>query len=190
LNIPGELLVTYIYRDIFYISDTDFDLCLSASQILNTENAGGNSTVSETLSMECLARLFDASEGITEMDVIYWNQRWKKIDYICTIYNERVGVSVTRAMKHPFPDEFTFEDAIDLLYKKIYGLIIARQGVTQKQQYFKTILHIWCQTTYIANTVHNAFQSLSDDLMTENIIIYTTITNYKPIYYDDITCFT
>lgn len=50
-------------------------------------------------------------------------KNWKKVDYICTLYGERVGVSVTRAMSYPDPEQFSTDTAYRLLYKKLFGLV-------------------------------------------------------------------
>lgn len=77
----------------------------------------------QTLSVEYFARRFQAQDVVTEMEVEYWSSNWKKVDYICTLYGERVGVSVTRAMSYPNPNSFSTEIAYRLLHKKLYGLV-------------------------------------------------------------------
>ena len=68
---------------------------------------------------------------------------WKKVDFICSISEGiRIGVSVTRAMGFPSSDDFTQTQAFKLLNKKINGLVIARQGICERQQYDCSILHI------------------------------------------------
>ena len=42
---------------------------------------------------------------------------------MCTIFGQRFGVSVTRAMMFPDPRLFTVQHAEALLFKKLYGLV-------------------------------------------------------------------
>jgi hypothetical protein len=96
------------------------------------------------------------------------------VDYLTTLFGMPVGVSVTRAMGFPTVDEFTYEDGLRLLYKKLHGLVIARwvvrrsgmwalpegaltvihpgrrAGVTEVQRFEKSILHCFCQDARVA----------------------------------------
>ncbi len=79
--------------------------------------------VVQSLSKEYFARRFQAKDVVTEMEVEYCSMNWKKVDYICTLYGRRVGVSVTRAMSYPDPDAFSPQAAYRLLHKKLFGLV-------------------------------------------------------------------
>jgi hypothetical protein len=156
-----------------------------AIRSINATNAGGNSKFSEALSIQYFISMFDASDIFLEMEVEYWID-YKMVDFICSIKNQRIGVSVTRAMKYPNPDEFTFEDGLLLLRKKLYGLIVARNGVTKDQRFYKSVLHIWCQTFSIANILYEVFKSLDiNDFQLKvktNIILLLTVSSDLHIY--------
>ena len=77
----------------------------------------------QSLSVEYFVRRFGAKDIVTEMEVGYCTFNWKKVDYICSLYGQRVGVSVTRAMSFPDPKEFSAQMAYRLLYKKLFGLV-------------------------------------------------------------------
>jgi hypothetical protein len=100
-----------------------FELGQDALRVRCESNAGGTSTISESLSVEYFARRFQAKDVVTEMEVEYCSMNWKKVDYICTLYGRRVGVSVTRAMSYPDPDAFSPQAAYRLLHKKLFGLV-------------------------------------------------------------------
>ena len=117
-----------------------------AYKSLTIDNAGGSSAYSEAVSIEYFIRKFQAHDFIYENQISYW-VKFKMCDFICTINNERIGISVTRAMSYNL--EFTSEHAHILLKKKIEGLIIARTGVSDCHSFYKSILHIWCQTEQI-----------------------------------------
>jgi hypothetical protein len=133
-----------------------------AKRSLTVENAGGKSDISEMFSIDYFARIYGASKFIFETEVEYWI-RYSMVDFICTLASARVGVSVARAMSYPDPDQFTPKNAARLLYKKLYGLIVARNAVSKQQSFYKSILHIWCQTPRIADLMRDAFANLDAD---------------------------
>mmetsp|Transcript_2948 Transcript_2948/g.5638 ORF Transcript_2948/g.5638 Transcript_2948/m.5638 type:complete len:203 (+) Transcript_2948:410-1018(+) len=157
-----------------------------ATRLATEPNAGGGSVVSESLSMEVLARKLGARDVLSEMAIQYWSPCWKKVDYICTIGNQRVGVSVTRAMHFKDPNSFDAEDARALLHKKVNGLVIARAGVSEQHQYTKSVLHAWCQTRRIAEFVQEAFAEVEKTLSTEdNMILLLTVAENAPYIFAD-----
>jgi hypothetical protein len=50
-----------------------------AERIFTLPNAGGKSIVSEVLSMEYMVRAFGASTVVSEMEIRYWSDNWKKV---------------------------------------------------------------------------------------------------------------
>lgn len=138
------------------------DVCADAKRSLTVDNAGGKSDVSEMYSIDYFARSMDACHTLLEKEITYWID-YKMVDFICTIPDGRVGVSVARAMGYPTEDRFTAATASRLLYKKLHGLIIARNGVSKSQNFYRSFLHIWCQNARIAELLQEAFQSLDDD---------------------------
>lgn len=138
------------------------ELFEEAQRSLTIENAGGRSDISEMYSIDYWIRNYGATNLIFETEVEYWI-RYKMVDFICTIESARVGVSVARAMGYPDPDRFTAKMAARLLYKKLYGLIVARNAVSASQSFYKSILHIWCQTAQIAELLEAAFANLDAD---------------------------
>lgn len=170
-----------------------------ANQIMIEPNAGGASVVSEALSMELMHRRFGAHEVATEMAIQYWCVNWKKIDYIATIYGHRTGVSVTRAMGYPHADSFTEEDAERLCHKKLFGLVVARAGISRAFSYERSILHCFCQDDRIAGLMKSAFEKLilrdeeqhddAESTLTGSIVIILTIcSNFTEVFTDDDSC--
>lgn len=164
-------------------------LCPDAKESITIDNAGGKSNISEMYSIDYFTQVYGATNTIFEEDVNYWID-YKMVDFICTLnINEvdihltfeklkfpectlkcddklsknRVGVSVARAMGYPTSDRFTSGMASRLLYKKLYGLIVARNAVVKEQSFFKSILHIWCQDLNIAQLLREAFANLDDN---------------------------
>jgi hypothetical protein len=166
----------------------EFELGPDAIRIYSEPNAGGRSINSEALSMEYLNRTMGGNFVRTEMEIEYWNASWKKCDYICKIRSENVGVSVTRAMGYPSAGYFKPSDATRLLEKKLYGLVVARSGVWDNETFYKSILHIWCQSERIARLMIRSYtHEISDDLK-DNIVVLLTVTSQDtPWIYRDST---
>lgn len=176
-------------------------ICADAQRILDEPNAGGKSVVSEALSMEYMHRRFCAHDVITEMEIKYWSRNWKKVDFICSVSTvggacERVGVSVTRAMGYPDYRAFTLEDAVRLLRKKLYGLVVAKAGVDELHHYGCSILHVWCQHRTVAERMAEAFALLQAEegeegsVLSEDIAVVLTVAEDIPeVFNDDLGVF-
>ena len=54
------------------------------------------------------------------MEVTYFPEGGSITDYVCVIFDKKVGVSVTRAIK--YRGQYTEEDAAHLLTKKLKGM--------------------------------------------------------------------
>ncbi len=180
-----------------------------ARRILRLPNAGGHSILSEALSVQYFVQSFGAYNVCAEMEIGYWFT-FKMADFLVTvdtfergsfdhatnksIYKgekrpERIGVSVTRAMGFPNPSRFTVDDAIALLRKKLYGLIVARNAVCEEDSFKTSYLHVLCQTERIAKLVERAFYLLADEddpknefALTTSIIVGCTVVDDPAIY--------
>jgi hypothetical protein len=137
---------------------------------LQFDNAGGKSEVSEAFSIDYFNRVHKSIYTIFEKQVQYWID-YKMVDFITSIIDDstdlfeeiRIGVSVTRAMLPPGKEDsdVTEEFGQELLDKKISGLIIARNGVLKQNTFFRSVLHIWCQSRKIIDVVEKAAKSLN-----------------------------
>jgi hypothetical protein len=126
---------------------------------LTIPNAGGFSNISEALSMCYMEHLYNATDFVPEKEIDYWIE-YKMCDYLMTIKRVNYGVSVTRAMTHPFDTEFTYQHAVILLNKKLYGLIVARNSVNKRHRFNRSILHIWCHTRQASENLQKAYYDL------------------------------
>ena len=130
-----------IFMDLIYTIPQGMKLSPISLRSIQIENAGGSSNISEMISIEYYIRLFKATDFLLEMEVSYILD-YKMVDYVCNIGKFRIGVSVTRAMGYPSPKDFTYEKALRLLHKKLYGLIVARNSVCKKHSFTRSILHV------------------------------------------------
>lgn len=152
---------SHIFTDNYTLPPSSM-VCEDGKRSLTVENAGGKSDISEMYSIDYFTQMYGATNTIFEKEVNYWID-YKLVDFICTIDDHRVGVSVARAMGYPTSENFTSQIASKLLYKKLYGLIVARNAVVKEQSFFKSILHIWCQDAHVAQLLCEAFSNLDDN---------------------------
>lgn len=175
---------SHIFIDKYFLPSSNV-VSADAKRSITIENAGGKSDISEMYSIDYFTQMYDATNTILEKEVTYWID-YKMVDFICTIESHRVGVSVARAMGYPTSDKFTFDIASKLLFKKLYGLIVARNAVIKSQSFFKSILHIWCQDMHVANLLRDAFSKLDDNDYGLNVkgvlLLQLTICDDPQIY--------
>jgi len=189
LNVP-MLIVNKL--DTYYEANT-IPLCKNANRILNEENAGGSSALSEAFSYEIISKsLKNITLYKTEMQIRYvWNA-WKKTDYIVFVKNNngenvKCAVSVTRAMKYLPNTKYTINDALHLLNKKLHTANESFKGVLLEDEWQTQILHVFCQTIDIAKTICQTFRWLqfTNPTLCSNIVLFITITdqNCHSIYF-------
>lgn len=160
-----------------------FTFSLSSISLMTIPNAGGHSEHSEALSFEIMHRLFGAELLKGEMEIRYENPNWKKTDYLAIFGdNHKIAVSVTRAVGYPIMNEFSEDDAIDLLKKKLVGTLFSTKGVLDSDKWERHILHIFTPTEEIAATIHRTAQSFHHILRSNTIIICTIAGNHPWIF--------
>lgn len=142
-----------------------------AVRIRDTQNAGGNSIESETLSFELLKRCYNAALLKTEMEVCYWPEGGSITDYVCTMFNSvTVAVSVTRAVNHK--EVFSVEDACKLLNKKLRG--VKQSSRNSMLKWKKQILHVWVLSQHVAECVLTAWNEM-DAFVKGNTVMMITV---------------
>lgn len=156
------------------------ELSRDSLRILLTPNAGGNSIVSEVLSFEMFKKYFNSHLLKTEMEVEYFPEGGSINDYVMKIFNTVIGVSVTRAMKYPFDEAFTIQDATNLLTKKLKG--IAQSSKNSMEHWNKQILHVWVMNEYTCNSMLIAWSELSRQLKTNTVLLITVAENSNEIF--------
>lgn len=154
-------------------------LSFEALRILNTPNAGGNSIVSEALSFEFFKKYTNAKLLKTEMEVEYFPEGGSINDYVMSIFGHVIGVSVTRAMKF-MGNEFSIEDAEQLLSKKLKGIVRSTRNSLLKWE--KQILHVWVMSEETANVLEIAWAFLDPALRTNTVLLITVAKNSLEIF--------
>ncbi len=158
----------------------EMELSRDSLRILLTPNAGGNSIVSEVLSFEMFKKYFNAHLLKTEMEVEYFPEGGSINDYVMKIFNTVIGVSVTRAMKYPFDEAFTIQDATNLLTKKLKGIV--QSSKNSMEHWNKQILHVWVMNEYTCNSMLIAWSELSRQLKTNTVLLITVAENSNEIF--------
>lgn len=164
-----------------------------AMQNLTIPNCGGESLVTESISIELMTSLFGATNFVTERQVQYKYQ-CKKIDFLCIVDGEQIGVSVSRSAQYKeLTDEngeYTPVIAYRQIRKKLDGLLAARAGITPAHSYDRSVLHIFCENNFIANLLINAFPQAAKDMQVEDeISLLITICGNRKLYDDDLSIF-
>ena len=121
--------------------------------------------------------MFGAKLLKTEMEIKYWSSHCKITDYSIIVDNNKIGVSVTRAMK--YKATFLKEDAIKLLTKKLVGINESTESVLQCDQWKRQILHIWSTHKYICKILKQVVKELmiTQPQLTSDTIILVTFAN-------------
>ena len=148
-------------------------LSSGAKRMFTCPNAGGSSEKSEILSFELLQRCFGADLRKTEMEVRYFPEGGAITDYTCTMFSTCLGVSVTRAMK--YHGNFTVEDAVKLLNKKLNGVLTSTKNSLEKWN--KQILHVWATSLAVSVLIAEAYNLLPEDLKSNTVVLVTVTEN-------------
>lgn len=176
------------WKDIFM--DNKLSLSTDSNIILNSDNAGGSSILSEVLSFEILQRLFDCKLKHTEMQIDYYPYGSKKTDYTVIIdhpIKRTIAVSVTRVMKytHEYDESdkhLTFEYTKHILEKKLSCIYWSNRNVTDKYKWDKQILHVFVRSRKAQKLLRKAYKSIPDARKTGVVIICTICSNMKYMF--------
>ena len=142
-------------------------------EILEAGNAGGSSLYSEIQAFEVLRRCEEASLLKTEGEITYTTSETSITDLLLEIDALKVGVSVTRAYGWPPEDPYTTEQAVDLLTKKLEGILESSANVSEEDEWVKQVLHVIAYTPDHSDTVVEAFGTLDEALRGETILMVT-----------------
>jgi len=193
INNKDDLLIDRnVFIDKFHTTkNKQLVWCNEAVRALRTENAGGSSEQSEALSIHYFNKRFGVNSFVLENDVKYDFYGCSICDFLINLGTHRIGVSVTRAMNHKDSNKFTVEDGLKLLDKKLKGLIIARNGISESHSFFKCILHIWCQSDHISNMIKNAYsekiENTAKDDCVRDVVVMITVCSDRWIYENNLS---
>ena len=142
-------------------------LSACATRVLTEENAGGSSSISESMSMELLHRAFGATLCKTELELAYFPRNGAITDFSVEIDGVELGVSVTRACA------YGAFDAEALLRKKLTG--VQRSTATcYNGAWSRQILHVWAEGKRVAAALRGALERLEPALIGNTMVLVTT----------------
>ncbi|KAJ3029597.1 UNVERIFIED_CONTAM: hypothetical protein HDU68_011721 [Siphonaria sp. JEL0065] len=164
------------------VEGLNFALSTAARDVLLTPNAGGDSVVSECLSVELLSRMLfsnDTALVATEMDAKYYPSGGSMTDYVIRWgQSANVSVSVTRVF-----DGATFADAARILTKKLQGITFARRTLFApvRGTDCSWVLHIFVPNGRVGKLVKRAWSKV-DEKVRGGVVVIVTIWNEPALY--------
>lgn len=161
-------------------STTGMSWSCDAKKMIDLPNAGGTSVFSEALSLEILQRAFNAKLEKTEMEIEYWPHGSKITDYSCKLWNQVIGVSVTRAFKHN--GYYDRDDAQKLLHKKLFGVLMSTQNVLKQHAWKKQILHAVCPSQDVADLMQEEFCKFPAKMIHNTVLLLSVCSNAEWIF--------
>ena len=114
------------------------------------------------------------------MEVQYYPEGGSINDYVMSVFDTIIGVSVTRAMKYPLSELFTAQDAHLLLTKKLKG--INRSSKNALIKWNKQILHVWVVNEQTSESLMNAWYQLDNEITTNTVLLITVAKNSFEIF--------
>jgi len=155
-----------------FVLDMAPTLTDDAMRLLTEDNAGGSSSISEAMSFELLHRSFGAKLDKTEMELRYFPSNGAMTDFSVTLDSIELGISVTRALQPPNAPTYSEADAELLLRKKLQGVLQSTRTCCNAT-WTKQLLHIWAQSTTIAEKLQLVYERLEPELLGETVVLVT-----------------
>lgn len=192
----GKFIIHNVYYNNIYKNN---DLCILLTDyskiIMKLENAGGNSLISEILSLEIIKYLIEEcfpkknknkmEEIITEKEILYFfPDNSPKTDYIIKFGNKSIAVSTTRAMSFG-KTEFTEEKALNLIDGKIRRINESNDNVLPPYNWNKQILHIITQKKEYSEILQKVFNNLDSEYTKKILIICSVFESELPYLRDE-----
>jgi hypothetical protein len=161
-----------------------------AFRMFTTQNAGGTSLWSESLSFDVLMSSLGAKNVkllATEMEISY-DLDSKITDYsidmsfLPKISSHCVGVSVTRLINfcalttRNYIAPFYPSEVYRLLTKKLEGIIYSSASVSMRNKWEKQILHVFCNTKSACKCLFEQYFMIPQELRS-NTFVLVTVTN-------------
>nr|WP_321412752.1 putative metal-binding motif-containing protein [uncultured Carboxylicivirga sp.] len=134
---------------------------------------GGTNIVSEALAMDVLTRYSGAILTATENEVVY-NTVGSIFDFLVQIDNIPLGVSVTRAVKFPYDDPYTVNDAEALLNNKLVSIIESLNNIDSQYGISKGVLVIMAYSQSHSDLLQITFSNMEASILGNTIVLIVT----------------
>uniref|UniRef100_A0A1I8HEZ0 CCHC-type domain-containing protein n=1 Tax=Macrostomum lignano TaxID=282301 RepID=A0A1I8HEZ0_9PLAT len=139
----------------------------------------GSSLVSEVLSYEYMRKCYQAELLKTEMEVQYFPYGGSITDYVMRLFDRKVAVSVTRALRFD-GEPFTVDNGVRLLTKKLLGIRQADRNSLESWQ--RHVLHVWADGRAVTEALAEAHRQLPASVLGNAIVLLTCVRNCKEIF--------
>ncbi|MEM9071494.1 MAG: hypothetical protein AAGE52_23510 [Myxococcota bacterium] len=151
-------------------------LTAGGQQILEEGTAGGSSIVSELFAYEVLERCEGASFLKSETNIIYVDVAGAITDLLVAFGDQKIGVSVTRAVGFPRDDPYPVSEADRILTDKLMDVLESSARVAPDDAWDKQILVVMAYGEMHAESLRTAWDAL-DASVTADTIVYVVITD-------------
>ncbi|MEL6180419.1 MAG: hypothetical protein AAFS10_15780 [Myxococcota bacterium] len=170
---PRLVRTTIDFADDPY-DDADLRLLSEGGQkVVEDDNAGGSSLLSEAFAFEVLYRCELATLLKTETEIVYDDPMGRITDLLVEIDGFKIGVSVTRAVTFPRTMEYMEEQAQSLLEGKLAGVLESSANVSDEDAWVRQILHIIADTPEHAQVVEGVYPQIDAELRADTLVFIT-----------------
>jgi hypothetical protein len=190
-QLDDELLsgAPYVFSNTIDFGDDPFErdvddgrLTPDGRAMLAAGNAGGSSLYSELFALETLVRCEGAVLLETETTIVY-DEVGSITDFLVSIDDRNIGVSVVRAFRFPPEGEYTVEQAAHVLRGKLTDILESSANVNEAFAWEKQILHVVAYSDRYADSVRAALPTLPSEVLADTIVMITTTNgDDDPIY--------
>lgn len=177
-----------IVDDLDFVSGEQYvraELSAGGQRIFDTPNAGGSSTESEVMSFEVLHHCDRAVIYKTETEILYAPPddagASSITDLEVTIAGEKYGVSVTRVFR-PTPTGPTDLETLDLLTRKLDGVVRSSQRVLAADRWRKQILHVFTPNAAGVAQIMRVLPQIPSATRADTIVLVTRTSGGGFIY--------
>uniref|UniRef100_A0A1I8I354 Rho-GAP domain-containing protein n=1 Tax=Macrostomum lignano TaxID=282301 RepID=A0A1I8I354_9PLAT len=115
----------------------------------------------------------------TEMEVQYFPYGGSITDYVMRLFDRKVAVSVTRALRFD-GEPFTVDNGVRLLTKKLLGIRQADRNSLESWQ--RHVLHVWADGRAVTEALAEAHRQLPASVLGNAIVLLTCVRNCKEIF--------
>ena len=182
-----ELFRVAIEFDRLYTSADSALLSSGAQLILEEGTAGGSSVLSEVFAYEVLRRCESADLLKTETTIEY-DEVGSLTDFLALMDQNKIGVSVTRAVAFPFDAAYSDVAATDLLTKKLGDILESSANVSAVDRWEKQILAILAYGPAHADTIEQVYQGLEAALKADTLVYLIVTDGSDDFLYCDGAC--
>ena len=171
---PGLFRVAIDFERLY--TDDDSDLLSSGAQLILEEGtAGGSSVLSEVFAYEVLRRC-EAADLLKTETTIDYDIAGSLTDFLALMDQEKIGVSVTRAVTFPFDAPYSIASANELLNQKLEDILESTANVASSDRWKKQILAILAYGPAHADTIEQVYAGLAANVKGDTLV-YIIVTD-------------